>query len=201
MIAINISLRDMESLLAVLKTPWDAEPASDHSTTGDHPDTIDEDRLQLTLTKTVQMCTETAGWTSGSTASDGSGVEMDRCETVKKDGLEKRRKKRAKYHVAAIPGLQFVPDSGITPGDTHDTKVPGPMMGTIKEQELDMGPPPTDVIPHATPRKTSSCSLIINWIPTSGRGRRARIRKSPRTCPTGRKAPRCSAPQSTLSGT
>ena len=140
MIAINISPRDMESLPTVLKTPWDAEPAPDHSTMGNHLGAIDEDWLQLMLTKTAQMCMETAGRTSGSTASDSSGGEMDRCETVKKDGLEKRRKKYAKCHAAAILGLQIVPDSRITPGDTHDTKVPGPMMGTIKEQKLDMGP-------------------------------------------------------------
>ena len=140
MIAINISLRDMESLLAVLKTPWGAEPVPDHSTMGNHLDTIDEDWLQLILTKTAQMCMETAGWTSGSTASDSSGVEMDRYETVEKDGLEKRRKKYDKYHVTAILGLQIVLDSRITPSDTHDTKVLGPMMETIKEQELDIGP-------------------------------------------------------------
>ena len=43
MIAINISLRDTESLLAVLKTPWDAEPVPDHSTRWNHLDAIDED--------------------------------------------------------------------------------------------------------------------------------------------------------------
>ena len=167
MIAINISLRDMESLPTVLKTPWDAEPAPDHSTMGNHLDAIDEDWLQLMLAKTAQMCMETAGWTSGSTASDSSGAEMDRYETVKKDGLEKRRKKYAKYHVAAILGLQIIPDSRITPGGTHDTKVPGPMMGTIKGQELDMGPSTHGCDTASTPRKTSSCALIINWIPTS----------------------------------
>ena len=140
MIAINISLMDTESLLAVPKTPWDAEPVPDHSTMGNHLDAIDEGWLQLMLTKTAQMCMETAGWTSGSTASDSSGVEMDRYETVKKDGLEKRRKKYDKYHVAAILGLQIIPDSKITPGDTHDAKVLGPMMETIKEQKLDMCP-------------------------------------------------------------
>ena len=139
MIAINISLRDMESLPAALKTPWDAEPVPDHSAMGNHLDTIDEEWLQLILAKTAQMCMETAGWTSGSTASDSSGVEVDRYETVKKDGLEKRRKKYAKYHAAAILGLQIIPDSRITPSDTHDTKVLGPMMETIKEQELDTG--------------------------------------------------------------
>ena len=69
-------------------------------------------------------------------------MEVDRYETVKKDGLEKRRKKYAKYHVTAILGLQIVPDSRITPSDAHDTKVPGPMIGTIRERELDMGPSP-----------------------------------------------------------
>ena len=93
MIAINISLRDMESLLAVLKSPWDAEPVPDHSTIGSHLDTIDEDWLQSMLTRTARMCMETAGWTSGSTASNSSGVEMDRYETVKKDGLERDAKR------------------------------------------------------------------------------------------------------------
>ena len=83
---------------------------------------------------------ETAGWMSGSTASDSNGVEMYRYEAVKKDGLEKRRKKYSKYHVTAILGLQIIPDSRITPGDTHDTKVLDPMLETIKEQKLDMGP-------------------------------------------------------------
>ena len=77
------------------------EPVPDHSTTGNRPDTVDEDWLQLILTKTAQACMETAGWTSGSTASDSSGAEMGRYETVKRDGLEKRRKKYAKYHVTA----------------------------------------------------------------------------------------------------
>ena len=61
MIAINISLRDTESLLAVLKTPWGAEPVPDHSTMWSHLDTIDEEWLQLILAKTAQMCMETAG--------------------------------------------------------------------------------------------------------------------------------------------
>ena len=140
MIVMNISLRDMESLLAVLKTPWDAEDVPDHSTIGNTLDTIDEDWLQSILTQTARMCMETAGGTSGSTASDSSGVEMDRYETVKKNGLEKRRKKYAKYHVTAILGLQIVLDSRIAPSNTHDTKVLGPMIETISEQELDMGP-------------------------------------------------------------
>ena len=140
MITINISLRDMESLLAVLKAPWDAEDVPDHSTTGNHLDTIDEDWLQSILAQTARMCMETAGWISGSTASDSSGVEMDRHETVMKNGLEKRRKKYAKYHVTAILGLQIVLDSRITSSNTHDTKVLGPMIETISEQGLDMGP-------------------------------------------------------------
>ena len=101
MIVTDISLRDMESLLAVLKTPWDAEDVPDHSTMGNHLDTIDEDWLQSVLAQTARMCMKTAGWTSGSTASDSSGVEMDRYETVMKNGLEKRREKCSKYHVTA----------------------------------------------------------------------------------------------------
>ena len=42
MIVMNILLRDMESLLAVLKMPWDAEDVPDHSTIGNHLDTNDE---------------------------------------------------------------------------------------------------------------------------------------------------------------
>ena len=135
----NISLRDMESLLEVLKTPWGAEDVPDHSTIGNHLDTIDEDWLQLILTRTARMCMETAGWTSGSTASDSSGVEMDRYETVEKNGVKKRRKKYAKYHVTSILGLQIVLDSRITPNNTHDLKILDPMIETISEQGLDMG--------------------------------------------------------------
>ena len=65
---------------------------------------------------------------------------MDRYEAVMRNGLGKRRKKYAKYHVTAILGLQIVLDSRITPSDTHDTKVLGPMIETKSEQGLDMGP-------------------------------------------------------------
>ena len=65
--------------------------------------------------------------------------EMDRYETVEKNGLKKRRKKYAKYHVTSILGLQIVLDSRITSSNTRDTKVLGPMIETISGQGLDMG--------------------------------------------------------------
>ena len=64
---------------------------------------------------------ETAGRTSGSTASDGSGVELDRYETVVKDGKEKRRKRYLKYHVTAVLDLQIITDSGIALSNTPNT--------------------------------------------------------------------------------
>ena len=38
---LNVSMRDMESLPAVLKTPWGGESVPDHNTTGNHLNTID----------------------------------------------------------------------------------------------------------------------------------------------------------------
>ena len=81
---------------------------------------------------------EAAGWTSGYTASDSS-VELDRYETVVKDGRAKGRKKYLTYHATAILGLQVVLDSRITSGDTHGTKVPGQVPESMKEQGLGVG--------------------------------------------------------------
>ena len=53
-IVINISLRDMESLLAILKTLWDAEDVPDHGPIGNHLDTSDEDWLQSILAQTAR---------------------------------------------------------------------------------------------------------------------------------------------------
>ena len=62
---------------------------------------------------------------------------MDSYETVKKNGLEKRRKK---CHVTTILGIQIVLYPRITPIDMHDTNVLGPMIEMISEQEVDVDP-------------------------------------------------------------
>ena len=171
MIVINPSLRDMESLLDVSKTSWDTEDVPDHNTIGNPLDTIDEDWLQSILARTARMCMESAGWTSGSTASDSSGVETDRYEAVKKNRLEKRRKKYSKHHATSILGLLIVLDSrmtptrheGIGPDDRDDTRAGGWIWV----------PSHTVATLHTSPRKTSGYCLSINWIPTSGRDRPA----------------------------
>ena len=80
MIVVNISLRAMEFLSAVLKTPWDGEPAPHHTP----QDTSDEDWLQSILPWSARMCMGTAGLTSGPT--DSNGVGLDRYETIGKTG-------------------------------------------------------------------------------------------------------------------
>ena len=154
-------------------------------------------------TRAARVCMETTGWTSGSTASDSSGAGLNMYETAKKDG-RRERKKYAKFHVAPILGLQIVLDSRITPSDTHDTRVPDPMPETIKEQGVDVGPSTHSCDTAYDFEENFRLLFSHNLTPNSGRGLPppARIPKSPRQiCPTGQKAPNCSTPQSTRSGT
>ena len=136
MITFNKVLRDMESELKVIKTPWDIESVPDHTTIWRHYCTLDEGRLQEILTRVARACMNVSGWTSGSTGSDGSGVETDKYATITKEG--KRRKIYLKYHISAILGLQIVLDAVITPSNVHDMKVLKPMIRTIQSQGIDL---------------------------------------------------------------
>lgn len=113
----------------------------DHTTIWTHLDEIDEDWLQGILTKTAQACMDVAGWKSGSTGSDSSGVETDRYGTVAEGAKAgKRRKTYLKYHATAILGLQILLEANVTPSSTHDTKMLAPMLETTVRQGLDLGP-------------------------------------------------------------
>ena len=67
----NISPRDMQSYRPIPKTPRVENPY--RITT---QDTIGQAWLQLRRIQTARMCRETAGWTSGSTASGSSMAEL-----------------------------------------------------------------------------------------------------------------------------
>ena len=66
------------------------EPYPDHSTIHRAFQSIPGDYLDGLLEKTAQLCIGESGWKKGSLASDSSGVETDRYESVTRPNKRER---------------------------------------------------------------------------------------------------------------
>ena len=100
-VILGISYRNMESLLHMLKLPWQ-EPIPDHSTIHDAFKHISEDYLNRVLSKTATLCIAESGWVKGIVAPDSTGVKTDRYQTVELKMQKTRKLITLKWHVTAI---------------------------------------------------------------------------------------------------
>jgi len=107
MVILSLSFRDMQNTVPMLRLPW-SEPYPDHSTIHRSYQKIPLEYLESMLDRAAQLCIKEAGWTKGLLASDSSGVETDRYETVVRPSKKKRlfeemkRRLYLKYHIIAI---------------------------------------------------------------------------------------------------
>jgi hypothetical protein len=107
MVMLGYTFRDMQNQVPKLDLPWD-EPYPDHSTIHRAFQSIPEDYLDALLEKTARLCIRESGWKKGLLASDSSGVETDRYETVTRPNKRERRFEEIrrlfylKYHIIAI---------------------------------------------------------------------------------------------------
>ena len=107
MVVMGYTFRDMQSYVPKLNLPW-KEPYPDHTTIWKAYSKIPEDYLESLLERTAQLCIEEVKWSRGMLASDSSGVETDRYETVIRPNKRERRFEKVrrllylKYHIIAI---------------------------------------------------------------------------------------------------
>lgn len=112
-VILGLSYRNMQSLLNMLKLPWN-EPVPDHSTTHDAFKRIPEEYFKQLLDKTAQLCIAQSGWTRGIVAPDSTGVLTDRCETVEIKMKKTRKRIIVKYHVIAVLDYNIILATKVT---------------------------------------------------------------------------------------
>lgn len=109
----DLSYRNMQSLLNMLKLPWN-EPVPDHSTIHDAFKRIPEEYLRQLLDKSAQLCIVESGWKRGIVAPDSTGVETDRFETVEIKMKKTRKRVVVKFHVVAILDYNIIIAATVT---------------------------------------------------------------------------------------
>lgn len=112
-VILGISYRNMQSLLNMLKLPWQ-EPVPDHSTIHDAFKRIPEEYLKSLLQKTADLCIDESGWKRGIVAPDSTGVLTDRCETVELKMKKTRKRIIVKLHVIAILDYNIILTAKVT---------------------------------------------------------------------------------------
>ena len=112
-VTLGISYRNMQSLLNMLKLPWN-EPVPDHSTIHDAFKRVPEEYLKTLLEKSAQLCIAESGWTKGVVAPDSTGVLTDRYQTVELKMKKTRKRIFVKYHVIAILDYNIILAAKVT---------------------------------------------------------------------------------------
>jgi hypothetical protein len=112
-VILGISYRNMQSLLNMLKLPWN-EPVPDHSTIHDAFKRMPEEHLKQLLQKSAQLCIHESGWKRGIVAPDSTGVLTDRFETVEVKMKKTRKRVIVKFHVIAILDYNIILSSKVT---------------------------------------------------------------------------------------
>lgn len=112
-VILGISYRNMQSLLNMLKLPWQ-EPVPDHSTIHDAFKRIPEKYIKSLLDSSAQLCIHESGWTRGIVAPDSTGVETDRYQTVEIKMKKTRKRIIVKYHVVAILDYNIILAAKVT---------------------------------------------------------------------------------------
>ena len=136
MVVMGYTLRDMQNQVPRLSLPWD-EPYPDHSTIHRAYQKLPVDYLDALLERTAQLCIRESNWSKGLLASDSSGVETDRYETVirpnrrKKRFEEVRRLFYLKYHIIAILDHLIILKARVTSYRASDCRTLKGMLGAL----------------------------------------------------------------------
>jgi hypothetical protein len=133
-VILGISYRNMESLLHMLKLPWQ-EPIPDHSTIHDAFKHISENYLNRVLSKTATLCIAESGWVKGIVAPDSTGVKTDRYQTVELKMQKTRKLITLKWHVTAILDYNIILTAQITAGNVNDSRIGGLMLERLPRME------------------------------------------------------------------
>lgn len=133
-VILGISYRNMESLLHMLKLPWN-EPVPDHSTIHDAFKRISEDYLNRVLSRTAALCIAESGWIKGIVAPDSTGVKTDRYQTVELKMQKTRKTITLKWHVTAILDYNIILTAKITSGKANDSRIGGSMLQRLPRME------------------------------------------------------------------
>jgi hypothetical protein len=133
-VILGISYRNMESLLHMLKLPWQ-EPIPDHSTIHEAFKHISEAYFNRVLSKTATLCIAESGWVKGIVAPDSTGVKTDRYQTVELKMQKTRKIITLKWHVTAILDYNIILTAKITDGDVNDSRIGGLMLQRLPRME------------------------------------------------------------------
>jgi IS5 family transposase len=133
-VILGISYRNMESLLHMLRLPWQ-EPIPDHSTIHEAFKHISEAYLNRVLSKTAALCIAESGWVKGVVAPDSTGVKTDRYQTVELKMQKTRKVITLKWHVVAILDYNIILTSKITDGNVNDSRIGASMLGRLPRLE------------------------------------------------------------------
>lgn len=133
-VILGISYRNMETLLYILKLPWQ-EPVPDHSTIHEAFKRMPEAYLNQILAKSARLCIAESGWVKGIVAADSTGVETDRYETVDLKMKKTKRMISIKYHVVAILDYNIIMAAKITSQRTADSPTLRSMLKRLPTME------------------------------------------------------------------
>lgn len=136
-VILGLSYRNMQSLLDVLKLPWD-EPVPDHSTIHDAFRRLPEDYLKTLLDGSARLCIQESGWTRGVVAPDSTGVETDRYETVEVKMKETRKRITVKFHVIAILDYNIILAAKVTGSHAGDSPTFRQLFRRLPQMEVSM---------------------------------------------------------------
>ena len=119
-VILGLSYRNMQSLLNMLKLPWD-EPVPDHSTIHDAFKRMPEEYFRSLLDGSARLCIRESGWRRGIVAPDSTGVETDRYETVEIRMKKTRKRITIKFHVVAILDYNIILAAAVTSEHAGDS--------------------------------------------------------------------------------
>ncbi len=138
MVVVGYTFRDMQNEVPKLKLPW-KEPYPDHVTIWRAYRDIPQDYIESMLEKTALICIKEADWKGeGIMASDSSGAQTDRYETVIRPNKKKKCfeevKKRIflKYHIVAILDHLIILRARITTYRAADSPVLWGMLNHLR---------------------------------------------------------------------
>lgn len=136
----NRTYRMTESDLGEMRTPWDGEPAPDHTTPVRHTQTIPSEWMDGILADTARLCLAEVGGATAPLGADSSGAKTTRYEEVERpdregrDFTDKPQKAYWKYHATAVLGLQVILAAMATPGNANDVNTLVAMLAEMRRR-------------------------------------------------------------------
>jgi hypothetical protein len=139
MLIAGYTFRGVENVVPRLDLPWIDEPYPDHITIWRAYQRIPMGYLETILSKTAYFCIKESNWEKGILASDSTGVDTDRYETVIRPSKKERKFVKVrrlvylKYHIIAILDYLIILKARITTYRANDSPILGEMLRGFKE--------------------------------------------------------------------